>query len=52
MEGLLSEEDTAMAVAKGHEDLLALVNDTLKEIMDDGSLDASFDKHMENFTLE
>ncbi|MDD6188638.1 MAG: ABC transporter substrate-binding protein [Clostridiales bacterium] len=52
MEGLLSAEDTAMGVAKGHEDLLQFVNDCLTEIMESGSLDASFDSHMVNFSLE
>lgn len=52
MEDLLSAEDTAMGVAKGHEDLLAFVNETLTEIMESGSLDESFDRHMVNFSLE
>lgn len=52
MEGLLSEEETAMGVAKGQEDFLAVVNEVLEGIMADGSLQASFDKHMQNFSLE
>lgn len=52
MDELLSAEDTAMGVAKGHEDLLAVVNEVLTASMNDGSLQASFDKHMENFVLE
>ena len=52
MEGLLSAEDTAMGVAKGNEDLLAVVNEVLQGIMDDGSLQESFDAHMVNFSLE
>jgi len=52
MEGLLSAEDTAMGVAKGHEDFLAVVNEVLDGIMKDGSLTESFNKHMENFSLE
>ncbi len=51
MDELLSAEDTAMGVAKGHEDLLAVVNEVLEKAMEDGSLEASFDKHMENFEL-
>lgn len=52
MEGLLSEEQTAMGVAKGKEDFLAVVNQVLEAAMADGSLQASFDSHMENFSLE
>lgn len=51
MEGLVSAESTAMAVAKGHEDLLAVVNQVLEKAMSDGTLDEFFNKHMENFTL-
>lgn len=51
MEGLVSAEETAMAVAKGHEDLLAVVNQVLEKAMADGTLDALFNKHMENFAL-
>ena len=52
MEDLLSAEETAMGVAKNNPELLNFVNECLKEIMESGSLDASFDKHMENFSLE
>ncbi len=52
MEDLLSAEDTAMAVAKGNTELLEVVNEVLKDLMDSGKLDESFDKHMENFSLE
>lgn len=52
MPELLSAEDTAMGVAKGHEDLLAVVNEVLQGIMDDGSLQASFDAHMQNFSMD
>lgn len=52
MPELLSAEDTAMGVAKGHEDLLAVVNEVLQGIMDDGSLTESFNTHMKNFTLD
>ena len=52
MPELLSAEDTAMGVAKGQEDFLAVVNEVLHEAMDSGFLDESFDKHMQNFTLE
>lgn len=51
MDDLLSAEDTAMGVAKGKEDLLAVVNETLKELMESGKLDQSFDFHMKNFEL-
>ena len=52
MPDLLSAEDTAMGVAKGHEDFLAVVNEVLETAMKDGFLDDSFNKHMENFSLE
>lgn len=52
MPELLSAEDTAMGVAKGHEDFLAVVNEVLETAMKDGFLDESFNKHMENFSLE
>ena len=52
MPDLLSAEDTAMGVAKGQEDFLAIVNKVLHEAMDSGFLDESFDKHMQNFSLE
>ena len=51
MDGLLSAEDTAMGVAKGHEDLLAVVNKVLQECMSNGYLDQQFDAHMVNFDL-
>lgn len=51
LEGLVSAEETAMAVAKGHEDLLAVVNKVLEKAMTDGTLDELFNKHMENFAL-
>ena len=52
LDGLLSEEETAMGVAKGQEDLLAVVNEVLQEAMDDGSLTKSFNDNMSNYTLE
>ncbi len=51
MDGLLSQEEIAMGVAKGEEDLLAVVNEVLEAAMEDGSLDESFAKHMENFVM-
>lgn len=52
MEDLLSAEDTAMAVAKGNSELLNFVNECLNELMESGSLDNSFNAHMENFSLD
>ena len=52
MEGLLSAESTAMAVAKGQEDFLALVNEVLEELMSSGKLQESFDFHMKSYELK
>ena len=46
LEEMAAEEDTAMGIAKGKEDLVALVNEVLQEAMDSGALQASIDKHM------
>ncbi|MEG2088025.1 MAG: transporter substrate-binding domain-containing protein, partial [Angelakisella sp.] len=43
---MLTEEDTAMGIAKGQEDLLAVVNKVLEKAMKDGSMQTSIDKHM------
>ena len=51
MEGLLSEEETAMAVAKGQEDFLALVNQVLTKALADGTLDELFASHMAKFDV-
>ncbi len=52
MDDLLAAEETAMGVAKGNEDFLALVNETLEELMENGKLQEYFDSHMKNFELE
>ena len=52
MDGLISEEETAMGVAKGHEDLLEVVNKVLQEALDSGYMDEIFAQHMESFSLE
>ena len=35
-----------MGIAKGKEDLVAFINEVLKEAIDSGALQASIDKHM------
>ena len=45
LEQMASEEDTAMGVAKGKEDLLALVNEVLADAVASGALQASIDLH-------
>ena len=52
MDGLISEEETAMGVAKGHEDFLAVVNAVLTEAIESGYMDEIFDQHMQSFTLD
>lgn len=51
MDGLISEEQTAMGIAQGKEDLLAVVDKVLQEQMDSGFVDESFDTHMASFSL-
>jgi ABC-type amino acid transport substrate-binding protein len=46
LDEMAAEEDTAMGIAKGKEDLVALVNEVLQEAIDSGALQASIDKHM------
>ena len=46
LDEMASEEDTAMGVAKGKEDLVAFINDVLQEAIDSGAMQASIDKHM------
>lgn len=46
LEEMAAEEDTAMGIAKGKEDLVALINEVLQEAIDSGALQASIDKHM------
>ena len=46
LEEMASAEDTAMGIAKGKEDLVAFINEVLKEAIDSGALQASIDKHM------
>ena len=52
MEGLISEEETAMGVAKGQEDFLAVVNEVLADAVESGYLQEIFDQHMASFSLE
>ena len=52
MDGLISEEETAMGVAKGQEDFLVIVDTVLTECMENGFLDESFEKHMSSYSLE
>ena len=52
MDGLVSAEDTAMGVAKGHEDLLAVVDEVLTECIETGYVDEVFDYHMTSFSLD
>ena len=46
LDEMASEEDTAMGVAKGKEDLVAFINEVLQEAIDSGAMQASIDKHM------
>ena len=46
LEEMAAAEDTAMGIAKGKEDLVAFINEVLKEAIDSGALQASIDKHM------
>ena len=50
--GLISEEDIALGVAKGQEDFLALINEVLKENMENGTIDQQFDLHMASFDAD
>ena len=43
---LLTEEEMAMGVAKGNEDLLEVVNSVLQKAMDDGTVESLTDKHL------
>ncbi len=47
--GVIAEEETALGVAKGQDDLLTLVNDVLAKAEADGYLQAQFDTHMASF---
>lgn len=44
---LLTEEEMAMGVAKGNEDLLEVVNSVLQKAIDDGTVDALTQTHLE-----
>ena len=46
VEQLLTEEEMAMGVAKGNEDLLEVVNSVLQKAMDDGTVESLTDKHL------
>ena len=52
LDGLLSEEVTAMGVQKGSDELLEVVNSVLQKSLDDGTFDTIFNKHMEKYTVE
>lgn len=42
----VTDHGTAMAVTKGHEDLLAVIDSVLKKAIEDGTIDALLDKHI------
>ena len=46
VEQLLTEEEMAMGVAKGNEELLEVVNSVLQKAMDDGTVESLTDKHL------
>lgn len=46
VEKLLTEEEFALAIAKGNEDLLEITNKVLKKAMEDGTIDAIMEKHI------
>jgi len=46
LEEMAAQEDTAMGIAKGKEDLVAFINEVLQEAIDSGAMQASVDKHM------
>ena len=46
VEQLLTEEEMAMGVAKGNEDLREAVNSVLQKAMDDGTVESLTDKHL------
>jgi polar amino acid transport system substrate-binding protein len=46
LDEMAAEEDTAMGIAKGKEDLVELVNKVLQKAIDSGAMQASIDKHM------
>ena len=46
VEQLLTEEEMAMGVAKGNDDLLEVVNSVLQKAMDDGTVESLTDKHL------
>lgn len=52
MDGLLSEEKTAMGVQKNSDEFLALVNEVLQEALDDGTFDAIYQEHMNKYVVE
>jgi ABC-type amino acid transport substrate-binding protein len=52
MDGLLSEEQTAMGVQKNSDEFLALVNEVLQQSLDDGTFNAIYQKHMDKYVVE
>ncbi len=47
LEEPFTEEQYAMALAKGNDDLKAVVDEVLGKLLDDGTVDALIEKHME-----
>jgi polar amino acid transport system substrate-binding protein len=47
----VTQEDTSMAVAKGNADLLAVVNKVLDAAVEDGTVDALIQQHMDATTI-
>ncbi len=43
----LTEEQYVLAIAKGNEDFQAIVNEVLQQAIDDGTVDALLEKHLE-----
>lgn len=49
LEGVCTEEDIAIAVAKGNTELLDVINKVLQEAIDSGKVDALVDEHIDNY---
>lgn len=49
LEGVCTEEDIAIAVAKGNSELLEVINKVLREAIDSGTVDALVDEHIEHY---
>lgn len=52
MDGLVSEEETGIAVAKGDDDLAEFINGVLEEAMANGFIQQQFDLHMASFDID